>query len=91
MRDALERAEFVVLQEAFRNTETTRYADVLLPAAPWGEKDGTQTNSERTITRVRPSIPVTGEARADWRIATDFSHRLGVRLGRAAEAQRLCP
>ena len=91
VRDALERAEFVVLQEAFRNTETTRYADVLLPAAPWGEKDGTQTNSERTITRVRPSIPVTGEARADWRIATDFSHRLGVRLGRAAEAQRLFP
>jgi len=45
VRAALERAELVVVQEAFRGTDTTSYADLLLPAASWGEKDGTVTNS----------------------------------------------
>ena len=53
VRRALERAEFVVVQEAFATTATCAYADLLLPATTWGEKDGTVTNSERRISRVR--------------------------------------
>ena len=64
VRKALERAELVVVQEAFRDAETCAYADVLLPAASWGEKEGTVTNSERRISRVRAAVPPPGEARA---------------------------
>jgi assimilatory nitrate reductase catalytic subunit len=56
VRRALQRAEFVVVQEAFLTTSTCDYADLLLPATTWGEKDGTVTNSERRITRVRPAV-----------------------------------
>ena len=73
---ALEAAECVVLQEAYADTETAAYADVLLPAATWGEQEGTMTNSERRISRVRAAVPPPGEARADWEIATDFARRL---------------
>jgi assimilatory nitrate reductase catalytic subunit len=76
VRKALARAEFVVVQEAFRDAETCDYADVLLPAASWGEKEGTVTNSERRISRVRAAVPPPGEARPDWRIAVDFSRKL---------------
>ncbi|TAG25545.1 MAG: nitrate reductase [Burkholderiales bacterium] len=81
VRKALERAEIVVLQEAFLNTETARYADLLLPATTWGEKEGTVTNSERRITRVRAAVPAPGEARHDWQIAQDFSQRLEKLIG----------
>ena len=57
------------------------YADWLLPATTWGEKDGTVTNSERRISRVRRCIPAPGEARDDWRIALDLARRLESRLG----------
>ena len=57
VRRALERAEFVVVQEAFATTATCAYADLLLPATTWGEKEGTVTNSERRISRVRPAVP----------------------------------
>ena len=80
VRAALERAEFVVVQEAFATTATCGYADLLLPASTWGEKDGTVTNSERRISRVRSAVPAVGEARDDWRIATDFARRLEARL-----------
>ncbi len=76
IRKALQRAELVVLQEAYRDTETAAYADVLLPAATWGEKDGTVTNSERRISRVHAAVGAPGEARADWRIAVEFAQRL---------------
>ncbi len=75
VRKALARAEFVVVQEAFRDAETCDYADVLLPAASWGEKEGTVTNSERRISRVRAAVAPPGEARADWQIAVDFARR----------------
>ena len=88
VRAALERAEFVVLQEAYLGTETDAYADLLLPAAAWGEKDGTVTNSERCISRVRAAVPPPGEARPDWEIARDFALRLGKSLGRE-DAPRL--
>jgi len=86
VRRALERCAFVVVQDAYRTTATVPYADVLLPAATWGEKEGTVTNSERCISRVRAAVPPAGSARADWRIAVDVARRLESRLqGRVAE------
>ena len=82
VRRALERAELVIVQEAFATTETCAYADLLLPATTWGEKDGTVTNSERCISRVRPAIAAPGEARHDWRITVDFAQRLETKLNR---------
>lgn len=80
VRRALQRAEFVVVQEAFATTATCAFADLLLPATSWGEKDGSVTNSERRISRVRPAVPAPGEARHDWAIARDFAQRLETRL-----------
>ncbi len=76
VRRALERAEFVVVQEAFASTATCRYADLLLPATTWGEKEGTVTNSERRISRVRAAVSAPGQTRHDWSIAVDFAQRL---------------
>jgi assimilatory nitrate reductase catalytic subunit len=76
VRRALQRAEFVVVQEAFATTATCAHADLLLPATTWGEKDGTVTNSERRISRVRAALPAPGEARHDWAIAAEFGRRL---------------
>ena len=77
---ALNAAEFVVVQEAYRNTDTCAFADLLLPATTWGEKEGTVTNSERRITRVRAAVPAPGEARHDWQIVVDFARHLGEKL-----------
>ncbi|MDO6385739.1 nitrate reductase [Uliginosibacterium sp. 31-12] len=82
IREALEKCEFVVLQEAYANTETAAYADLLLPALTWAEKEGTVTNTERRITHVNAAIPGPGETRADWAIARDFALCLGAKLGR---------
>jgi assimilatory nitrate reductase catalytic subunit len=90
VRSGLARAEFVVVQESFRNTDTTEFADLALPASSWGEKEGTVTNSERRISRVRAAVPPPGEARHDWEIAVDFARRLGARLGNPS-ARRLFP
>ncbi len=76
VRAALKRCDFVTVTDVTR-TDTTRHADVLLPAAAWGEKDGTVTNSERLISRQRPFLPMPGEARADWRILCDVARRMG--------------
>jgi assimilatory nitrate reductase catalytic subunit len=80
VRRALERCELVIVQEAFATTETCHYADLLLPATTWGEKDGTVTNSERRISRVLPAVAAPGETRHDWSIAVDFAQRLAVNL-----------
>ena len=80
VRRALERAEFVVVQEAFATTATCEYADLLLPATTWGEKTGTVTNSERCISRVRPAVAAPGSTRHDWAIATGFAQRLQAQL-----------
>ncbi len=76
IRKALDNAELVIVQEAYVDTETTAYADVILPAATWGEKEGTVTNSERRITRFKAAIAAPGEARTDWRIVVDFARKL---------------
>jgi assimilatory nitrate reductase catalytic subunit len=80
VRRALERCELVIVQEAFATTETCHYADLLLPATTWGEKDGTVTNSERRISRVLPAIPAPSQTRHDWKIAVDFAQRLEAQL-----------
>jgi assimilatory nitrate reductase catalytic subunit len=56
VRAALQAADFVVLQEAYANTDTAAYADLMLPATTWGEKEGTVTNSERCITHITPAV-----------------------------------
>ena len=76
VRRALERAEMVIVQEAFATASTCDYADLLLPATTWGEKVGTVTNSERCISRVRAAVSAPGQTRHDWAIAVDFAHRL---------------
>ena len=87
VREALQAAEYVVLQEAYGNTDTADYADLLLPASGWGEKHGTVTNSERCITRVLPAVQAPGEARHDWEIVVDFARRLGQKLDHAGAAK----
>jgi len=79
---ALQNAELVVVQDAYNNIDTNQYADVLLPASTWGEKEGSVTNSERCITRVNPAIPTPAEARHDWAIMVDFAQRLEKRLAK---------
>ncbi len=74
---ALEKCELVVVSDIVGNTDTNAFADVLLPALGWGEKDGTVTNSERLISRQRAFMPAPGEARADWRILCDVARRMG--------------
>src|SRR5690606_8390043 len=69
--DALARCPLVVVSDCIRATDTTRYADVLLPAAAWGEKSGTVTNSERRISRQRAFLEMPGESRPDWWIVTE--------------------
>jgi len=81
VRRALERAEFVVVQEAFATAETCDFADLLLPATTWGEKEGTVTNSERRITRVRAGVPAPGQAKHDWQIVVDLATRLAQEPG----------
>ncbi|MBZ9660067.1 nitrate reductase [Mesorhizobium sp. ESP-6-4] len=76
VRAALSKCDFVAVSDVTR-TDTTRYADVLLPAAAWGEKDGTVTNSERRLSRQRPFLPPPGEAKADWRIICEVAARMG--------------
>ncbi len=91
VRAALSRAQLVVVQEAFSNTDTVAYADLLLPATTWSEKEGTVTNSERRITHVRPAVAAPGQARDDWAIAAEFARRLGALLSGERDAARLFP
>ena len=74
---ALKKAELVIVSDCIETTDTSAYAQVLLPAAGWGEKDGTVTNSERRISRQRGVIKPAGEARQDWRILTDVAAAMG--------------
>jgi assimilatory nitrate reductase catalytic subunit len=77
VRRALEQCELVIVSDCVRQTDTTKYAHVLLPAAAWGEKDGTVTNSERRISRQRAFLPPAGVARPDWWIVAEVAKRLG--------------
>jgi assimilatory nitrate reductase catalytic subunit len=77
VRRALEHCDLVVVSDCVGDTDTTRCAHVLLPAATWGEKSGTVTNSERRISRQRQFLPVPGEARPDWWIVSQVAQRMG--------------
>jgi assimilatory nitrate reductase catalytic subunit len=79
LEQALKRAEFVVVQDGFHPTPTSDFAHLVLPAAIWGEKEGTYTNSERRIGKVNAVVAPPGEARADFDIFLDLATRLGVR------------
>jgi formate dehydrogenase alpha subunit len=81
-RRSLAACEFLVLQEIFPS-ETSAYADVLLPAAAFAEKDGTFTNTERRVQLIRQAIEPPGDALPDWKILADIAGRLLASLGRA--------
>ena len=76
VKEALARLDFLVVQDIFL-TETAQYADVVLPAATFAEKDGTFTNTERRVQRVRKAVQPPGEARPDTWITCQIAKRLG--------------
>jgi len=76
-RAALERAELVVVQDAYHPTETSALAHAVLPAAAWPEKAGTMTNSERRVAPMRAALDPPGEALPDWRIFARLAAELG--------------
>lgn len=73
----LRKLDFLVVQDCYRDTETARFAHVLLPAAMWAEKDGTFTNSERRVNLVRKAVDPPGQAKPDWAICVLVAERLG--------------
>ncbi len=78
LKDALSRLEFFVVQDCFHPTPTTELADLVLPAAVWGEKEGTYTNSERRVSKANKAINPPGEAMSDFDIFLEISRKLGV-------------
>jgi len=76
-REALASLEHLVVQDIFL-TETAKYADVVLPASAWPEKDGTVTNTNRTVQLGRAAVPMPGDARQDWWIIQEIARRLGL-------------
>jgi predicted molibdopterin-dependent oxidoreductase YjgC len=77
VEEGLAQLEFVVAQDLFLNDSTRKYADVVFPASSFAEKDGTFTNTERRVNRVRKAIPCPGRAREDWRIVVELARELG--------------
>lgn len=75
--EALKKARFVVVQDMSCKPETLAYADVILPAATWGEKEGTMTNSERRITYLSKMFDAPGEAMPDAEIICRFAQKMG--------------
>jgi len=81
----MQQLEFLVAQDLFIN-ESGAFADVFLPAVSWAEKDGTFTNTDRRLQRVRQALPPRGQARPDWQIICDLAKRIEARLGRPTSA-----
>lgn len=79
LRHALGNLDFLVVQDGFHLTPTTELAHLILPAAIWGEKEGTYTNSERRVSKVNSAVNPPGEARPDFDIFLDFADKLGCR------------
>ncbi|WP_136253453.1 nitrate reductase [Onishia niordana] len=77
IRAALAKCPLVIVSECMANTDLLAYADIVLPASSWAEKDGTVTNSERRISRQRGMLAPPGEARHDWWIIGQVAARLG--------------
>jgi assimilatory nitrate reductase catalytic subunit len=77
VREALQRCELVVVSDCIANTDTAKLAHVLLPATGWAEKDGTVTNSVRTVSRQRAFMGAAGMAKPDWWIVSEVAKRMG--------------
>jgi formate dehydrogenase alpha subunit len=84
--EALKKCEFVVLQDIFLN-ETAEYAHVVLPGTSYAEKDGTFSNTERRVQRVRAAVPPVGDSLPDWRIIQDLSNHFGYPMAYESPAQ----
>ena len=87
-REAIKKLEFLVVQDIF-HTETTPYADVILPASSYAEKDGTFVNSDRRVLRVRKAVELPGEAREDYKVLIDIASRMGFDLGSYENASQI--
>jgi anaerobic selenocysteine-containing dehydrogenase len=79
LRQAFSNLDFLVVQDGFHPTPTTEIAHLVLPAAVWGEKEGTYTNSERRVSKVNKAVEPPGEARADFDIFLGIAEKLGCR------------
>ena len=79
LQQALKDLDFLVVQDGFHPTPTSALADLVLPAAIWGEKEGTYTNSERRVSKANKALEPPGEARSDFDIFLDLAARLGCR------------
>jgi assimilatory nitrate reductase catalytic subunit len=79
LKQGLSNLDFLVVQDGFHPTPTTELADLVLPAAIWGEKEGTYTNSERRVSKVNAAVTPPGEARSDFQIFLSVAERLGCR------------
>ena len=77
VKRALEKCEFVVVSDICAETDTTQYADVLLPALAWGEKEGTVTNSERRISRQNAFLDAPEQTQADWWAIAQVAKKMG--------------
>ncbi len=76
-REALAKLDLMIVQDIFL-TETANYADIILPASALYEKNGTVSNTNRQVQRVRPAVAPPGEAREDWEITVDLAQRIGL-------------
>lgn len=76
--DCLDRLDFLVVQDGYHPIPTTEVADLILPAAVWGEKEGTYTNSERRVSKVNKAVEPPGEARSDFDIFLAVARQMGV-------------
>jgi len=79
LEHALRNVEFLVVQDGFHPTPTSEFAHLVLPAAIWGEKEGTYTNSERRVSKANPAVTPPGEARPDFDIFLSIAEKLGVK------------
>src|SRR5207244_11378767 len=77
LEPSLDSLDFLVVQDGFHPTPTTEVADLVLPAAIWGEKEGTYTNSERRVSKVNRAVNPPREARSDFDIFLDLAKKLG--------------
>jgi len=83
VEEALKNLDILVVQDIFL-TETAQIADVVLPSVCFAERDGTFTNTERRVQRIRKAVPPPGEARTDWEIISDLSNRIGYPMSYAS-------
>lgn len=79
LKQALTGLDFLVVQDAFHPTPTTELADLVLPAATWGEKEGTYTNTERRVSKANIAVKPPGEAKTDFDIFLEVGEKLGLK------------